>query len=111
MSNSLLETAEAYLDRGLSVIPMIDKKPAVRWKRYQANRPTRRHLNRWFDGNREPTGTGDHLWRRIWEPGAARLRLDRILPALVATSIPIWQRRCRPSEPAAGCTCISALTP
>ncbi len=56
MSNLLLEAAEGYLDRGLSIIPMIDKKPAVRWKPYQANRPTRRHVKRWFNGDRQPTG-------------------------------------------------------
>ncbi len=56
MSNLLLEAAEDYLNRGLSIIPMIDKKPAVRWKPYQANRPTRRHVKRWFNGDRQPTG-------------------------------------------------------
>jgi Bifunctional DNA primase/polymerase, N-terminal len=56
MSSALLQSAAEYLDRGFSVIPMIDKKPGVPWKNYQANRPTDRHLRRWFDGKRAPTG-------------------------------------------------------
>jgi hypothetical protein len=56
MSDTLLYAAEAYLDRGLSIIPMRDKKPAVRWKRYQAAPPTGRHLNRWFRDGHKNTG-------------------------------------------------------
>ena len=58
MSSALLQSAETYLDRGLSVIPMVDKRPALRWKRYQDARPTDRHLKRWFHPKkkRQPTG-------------------------------------------------------
>lgn len=48
--NPILETALEWLDRGCSVIPLSRraKHPAVKWKRYQTERPTERDLQRWF---------------------------------------------------------------
>ncbi|MEM3047078.1 MAG: bifunctional DNA primase/polymerase, partial [Candidatus Bathyarchaeia archaeon] len=54
---ALLDYALAYYDQGLCVIPAIygEKKPAVEWKRYQKERPSREQVVKWFqdqDGKR-----------------------------------------------------------
>jgi Bifunctional DNA primase/polymerase, N-terminal len=49
-SSSMLETALAYCDRGWSIVPQLPaaKKPTVKWKPFQATRPTRTQLEDWF---------------------------------------------------------------
>jgi hypothetical protein len=100
MSNALLEAADGYLDRGLSIIPMIDKKPAVRWKRYQAERPTHRHVKRWFDGERKPTGlaiifgrVSGNLAQRDFDTRASYDRWSQEQPALAAALPTVETRR------------------
>src|SRR5262245_50380028 len=48
--SDLAEAAERYADLGIGIIPIRagTKKPAVRWKRYQRERPGRPTLRRWF---------------------------------------------------------------
>lgn len=48
--NPLLSAALEYRDRGWSVIPMkmAEKKPAVRWKKYQQNAAHDNTVRRWF---------------------------------------------------------------
>jgi hypothetical protein len=47
---TLLDVALAYLRRGWSVVPQRpgEKKPAVRWKPFQATRPSEAQLEAWF---------------------------------------------------------------
>lgn len=49
-SDSLLEVALAYLERGWSVVPQRpgEKKPTIRWKPYQTVLPSIHELRRWF---------------------------------------------------------------
>jgi hypothetical protein len=46
----MLNYALLYLNRGLSVIPLIygDKKPATRWEEYQRRQPTEDEVRKWF---------------------------------------------------------------
>src|SRR5262245_15934517 len=51
-NNKVYDTARAYVDAGLSVIPIrLDgsKTPAVKWKRYQTELPTDDDLASWFN--------------------------------------------------------------
>jgi len=49
ITNSVLEQALAYLERGWSVIPVgTDKKPLVDWKKYQTEYPTPEVVTEWF---------------------------------------------------------------
>jgi hypothetical protein len=50
LKNVMLNYALLYLQRGLSVIPLVygDKKPAVRWEEYQSRRPTEDEVKKWF---------------------------------------------------------------
>jgi hypothetical protein len=50
LKSFMLNYALLYLQRGLSVIPLIygDKKPAIRWEEYQSMRPTEDEVRKWF---------------------------------------------------------------
>jgi len=55
MANTLLEYAEKYLARGISVFPVNPntKKPIIEsWKKYQTERPTRDELRNWFSSGK-----------------------------------------------------------
>jgi hypothetical protein len=57
MFASSLSLARHLAEEGFCVIPLLrgGKKPAVRWKRFQTQRPTDAELVAWFaDGEREP---------------------------------------------------------
>lgn len=59
--DSLIDTALAYLDMGLSVIPIDrnSKKPMVRWKEYQTRLPTHAEASSWpWDAMALLTGAG-----------------------------------------------------
>ena len=45
---SLLPYAADYVSQGLSVIPLLGKRPAENWQYYQENRPTDRQLKLWW---------------------------------------------------------------
>jgi hypothetical protein len=48
--SDLLESALDYRRRGFCILPLGgDKKPAVRWKRYQTELPTESTVRRWFE--------------------------------------------------------------
>lgn len=49
-TNNLLEQALAYLEKGWSVIPVNPetKKPIILWKEYQAGRPTKEEITKWW---------------------------------------------------------------
>lgn len=57
---ALFDAARRYVDRGWSVIPLVNKRPAVKaWKEFQARPPVDAELARWFDSRRlKPTGIG-----------------------------------------------------
>lgn len=45
----LLSTAQTYLARGLSIIPVgKDKRPLVKWQEFQNRLPTLQEVNKWF---------------------------------------------------------------
>jgi hypothetical protein len=44
----LLNAAREYLARGLSIIPVIDKKAAIKWEQFQTQRPSPDVLPKWF---------------------------------------------------------------
>lgn len=46
--STLLPFAQSYLDQGLSVIPLLGKRPAEKWEYYQSHRPTARQLKLWW---------------------------------------------------------------
>jgi hypothetical protein len=50
LKNIMLNYALLYLNRGLSVIPLIygDKKPAVEWKEFQGRMATEEEVRNWF---------------------------------------------------------------
>ncbi|MCA9136275.1 MAG: bifunctional DNA primase/polymerase [Planctomycetales bacterium] len=48
--NDVAAAAIAYVERGWSVIPLIGKRPAFEWKRFQCERPTSDELDDWFGG-------------------------------------------------------------
>ena len=48
MTMTLLEWARCYYDRGWCVIAMNGKRAACKWRKYQTQRPDRKHLERWF---------------------------------------------------------------
>lgn len=52
MASVLLQAARDYARRGWCLIPMLPtgKQPAVRWKRYQTQRPSASSLASWFGG-------------------------------------------------------------
>jgi hypothetical protein len=53
----LLTPALEYVRRGWAVIPTIEKRPAVPWKPYQTQRPSRVQVYEWFGNNGlRPTG-------------------------------------------------------
>jgi hypothetical protein len=54
LKNAMLNYALLYLQRGLSVIPLIygDKKPAVRWEEFQVRRATEDEVKKWFSNVR-----------------------------------------------------------
>lgn len=48
---ALLSIARAYVDAGLSVIPILadaSKKPSIKWTEYQKRQPTKAELHLWF---------------------------------------------------------------
>ena len=51
--NELLKTALQYHERGWCIIPIPQGKKAarIRWKQYQAKRPTGEQVRKWFVGN------------------------------------------------------------
>lgn len=53
----LADFAQEYFDFGWSIIPLIGKKPAVAWKKYQQSRPDEDTLRRMFAG-KKVTGLG-----------------------------------------------------
>lgn len=56
----LYHFASEYLDRGWSVIPLHEKKPAIAsWKEFQSRRPNRDEIDDWFqEGQHRFTGLG-----------------------------------------------------
>lgn len=51
--SDLLAAALDYRRRGLCIIPLgANKRPAVRWKRYQRERPSEATIRNWFDSPR-----------------------------------------------------------
>ncbi|MBP60394.1 MAG: hypothetical protein CMJ62_02605 [Planctomycetaceae bacterium] len=58
-ANPILDAALSYHERGWSILPMkmAEKKPAVRWKRYQSEPARKRSVRRWFgDGKQHGIG-------------------------------------------------------
>lgn len=52
----LAEVANAWMERGVSVVPIVTKaQPAIRWKAYQARCPTLDEIHEWW-GNGHPWG-------------------------------------------------------
>ena len=53
MTQTILDTALEYLDRGWSVIPIRkgQKVPAIAWKEYQHRHPTEDEIYSWFGNN------------------------------------------------------------
>lgn len=49
---NIFEYASLYLSKGMSVFPLVyeDKRPMVKWKRFQESFPTNEMLIDWFDG-------------------------------------------------------------
>ena len=55
----LAAAANEYLSRGWSVIPLVGKLPAIRWKDFQSRLPTSTEIESWFaDYARPPSGLG-----------------------------------------------------
>ncbi|MFH2034137.1 MAG: bifunctional DNA primase/polymerase [Candidatus Margulisiibacteriota bacterium] len=45
----MLNAAEAYLERGLAVIPVnSEKRPYIKWTKYQTEKPTQGDIGRWW---------------------------------------------------------------
>jgi hypothetical protein len=50
MENKVLEAAIAYREKGFSIIPVKEnKKPCIKWERYQTEKPDRGLIKEWFD--------------------------------------------------------------
>lgn len=55
MTDDILKTALAWHDAGATVLPAAadgSKRPALEWKTYQTERPTREQIENWFTGHR-----------------------------------------------------------
>ena len=66
-----LELALQLCDMGLSVIPaVVDKAPCVKWKKYQAERPTADQIRKW-DANLHPP-----IWGIVTGPVSGRVVVD-----------------------------------
>lgn len=59
MKKTMLEYAELYFSKGFSLIPvkLKQKRPAIRWKKYQLRKPTHDELKKWF-GHKRGYGIG-----------------------------------------------------
>ena len=55
--DSLLAAAKSYLELGWNVIPLVGKRPAIRWKPFQVEKATTRDAEDWF-GGLKPQFTG-----------------------------------------------------
>jgi hypothetical protein len=53
---SLLDEALGYYNRGFSIFPcLIDKKPMIKWEKYQKERATEEQIRQWWhNGNKSP---------------------------------------------------------
>jgi hypothetical protein len=48
MNQELYEAALAYIETGKSIIPLRNKRPVIRWKKFQKELPTYNDVNDWF---------------------------------------------------------------
>lgn len=95
-----LEAARAYADRGWCVVPMLmgEKRPAVRWKRYQRDPPSPQTVYRWFRETGNGVGvifghvSGD-LASRDFDDAQGYQRWATERPALAATLPTVATRR------------------
>ena len=47
-AKTILDFAYAYREVGYSVIPIVNKKPCIKWQKYQTFRPTREEISHWW---------------------------------------------------------------
>ena len=91
--DALAQQAIRYLAWGLCPIPLIDKRPACRWKRFQYRRPSECQIGRLFSPNRRINGVGvvvgwvsGGLVTRDFDDPDAYHRWAREHPALAAAA-------------------------
>jgi hypothetical protein len=95
-----LEAARAYTGRGWCVVPMLmgEKRPAVRWKRYQREPPSPQTIYRWFRDTDYGVGVifgevSGGLASRDFDDAESYQRWTEEQPALAATLPTVATRR------------------